>query len=253
MPSSFQRLQKTWESLGEDDPLWAIVSEPDKKGGRWETVDFLKSGDEVVDRYLRLLQQHGGPETFEEVLDFGCGVGRLTLSWSRHARTVTGVDISRSMIERGRRLLAGCDAITLELNQAEKLSIFSDERFDLVFSHIVLQHLPWGYAKVYLREFARVCRPGGWVAFQLPTCPGQPQFFPRLRRSIVDHLPFGLGEAYRRQRKGSSVLFDMHFTSPDKVKAVLSRSGLNEIHREPDDSAGAGTKGFVYLYRKPPV
>jgi ubiquinone/menaquinone biosynthesis C-methylase UbiE len=250
MPSSFERLQKTWECLGEEDPLWAIVSEPDKKGGRWRMADFLRSGDEVVDRYLQLLRRHGGPDAFDDVLDFGCGVGRLSLAWSRHARSVTGVDISRSMIERGRYLLTGHDAITLELNQEEELALFTDQRFDLVFSHVVLQHMPWECATVYLGEFFRVCRPGGWVAFQLPADPGRSQFLPRLRRSIVDRLPFGLGEAYRRRRKGNSVLFDMHFTSPEKVKAVLTRSGLDEIHCEPDESAGGGTKGFLYLCRK---
>jgi ubiquinone/menaquinone biosynthesis C-methylase UbiE len=251
MPNSFERLRNTWESLGEEDPLWAIVSEPDKKECGWEMTDFLKSGEEVVERYLRLLRQHGGPEMFDEVLDFGCGVGRLTLAWKRHARTVTGVDISRSMIERGHRLLEGCDAIRLELNQKENLSAFADEQFAIVFSHIVLQHMPWEYARTYLQEFARVCSPGGWVAFQLPAQPANSQLLPRLRRSIVDRLPFGLGATYRRWRKGSSALFDMHFTSPHKVKAVLLRSGLHEIHREPDESAGASTKGFIYLYRKP--
>lgn len=250
MSESLKRLQETWETLGTEDPLWAIHSDPAKKGNRWDLEEFLGSGNGVIDRYAALLAAQGAPARFEKVLDFGCGVGRLTLAWTRHADRVTGVDISGPMIEQGRRILAGQEAVRLELNQAENLALFPDASFDLVFSHIVLQHIPWKYAQGYLREFARVCKPGGWVAFQLPSRPLLPQTGARIRRWIVDRLPFGLGAAYRRWKHGTSVLFNMHFTPPEKVRAVLTAAGLREIHREPDRSAGNETEGFIYLYRR---
>ena len=107
MANSFTRLQQTWEVLGDEDPLWAILSDAEKKGGRWDLAEFLKTGDETVDRYWRFLREQGAPERFDHVLDFGCGVGRRTLAWARHAHQVTGVDISAPMIEKGRRLWRG--------------------------------------------------------------------------------------------------------------------------------------------------
>jgi ubiquinone/menaquinone biosynthesis C-methylase UbiE len=250
MADSFARLQQTWETLGDEDPLWAILSNADKKGGRWELAEFLRTGDEVVDRYWGLLRQHGAPESFDQVLDFGCGVGRLTLAWARHARQVTGVDISAPMIEKGRQIMAGQEALRLELNPHPDLSLFSADSFDLVFSHIVLQHIPWKHSQGYFREFARICKPGGWVAFQLPAGASTSQTLPRLRRWLVEHLPFGLGAAYRRWRHGSSVQFDMHFTKSGTVEALLHDVGLTEVYREPDGSAGPQTEGYLYLYRK---
>ncbi len=135
-----------------------------------------------MDRYWRLLREQGALETFDRVLDFGCGVGRLTLAWTRHARHVTGVDISAPMIEKGRQIMAGQEAVRLEVNPRPDLSLFTDASFDLVFSHIVLQHIHWKHAKGYLREFARVCKPGGWIAFQLPSASSSSQTLPRLRR-----------------------------------------------------------------------
>ncbi|HEX8929982.1 MAG TPA: class I SAM-dependent methyltransferase, partial [Actinomycetota bacterium] len=44
---------------------------------------------------------------------------------------------------------------------AADLAIFGDDRFDLVCSLLVLQHVRPGYARAYLREFLRVLRPGG--------------------------------------------------------------------------------------------
>jgi ubiquinone/menaquinone biosynthesis C-methylase UbiE len=197
-----------------------------------------------------LLTAHGGPDVLDSVLDFGCGVGRLTMAWTRHARRATGVDISGPMIEKGRQLMAKQDAVRLELNQKSDLSMFPDASFDLVFSHIVLQHMPWEIAQGYVAEFTRICRPGGWVMFQLPYDRGSSQLGPRFRKWLVDHLPFGLAGAYRRWRRGTSQIFEMHFTSPEKVETVLSRHRVEVRHREPDKSAGPGTRGFIYVARK---
>jgi ubiquinone/menaquinone biosynthesis C-methylase UbiE len=200
--------------------------------------------------YWKLLRQHGGPESFDQILDFGCGVGRLTLAWTRHARQVTGVDISAPMIEKGRQIMAGQQAVRLEHNPRPDLSMFADGTFDLVFSHIVVQHIPWKYAQGYLREFARVCKPGGWVAFQLPASAANTQNWARLRCWLVEHLPFGLGAVYRRWRHKTSAQYNMHFTKPAKVRAAFHGLGLTEIHREPDQAAGTTTEGFLYFFRK---
>ena len=147
--------------------------------------------------------------------------------------------------------MAGQDRVQLQLNPRPDLSLFADASFDLVFSHIVLQHIPWVHVQGYLREFARVCKPGGWIAFQLPAAPASSQALPRARRWLVEHLPFGLGRAYRRWRRGSSAQFDMHFTKPAKLQGFLQEVGLREACRVPDAAAGPGTQGFLYLFQKP--
>ena len=35
------RLKEVWERLGAEDPLWAVASLPDKRGGRWDEREFL--------------------------------------------------------------------------------------------------------------------------------------------------------------------------------------------------------------------
>lgn len=127
--------------------------------------EFLQTGQSVVGRYRQILSRLGAPAHFDRLLDFGCGIGRLTLAWAPHANRVIGVDVSPPMIVKrkgGYRLRA-----ELVLNTTADLKISEDDSFDLIFSHIV-QHIPWEHAAGYIREFARVCRPGGWVIFQLP-------------------------------------------------------------------------------------
>jgi SAM-dependent methyltransferase len=246
------RLHQVWKTLGTEDPLWAVNSRPDKRGGRWELADFLRTGEEDVARCATLLQRRAGaPTRFAHVLDFGCGVGRLVRAWSQRADSVTGVDISETMLEQGRRILADRPNTELVHNPRPDLACFQDERFDLVFSLICLQHIPWALAARYVTEFGRVCRPGGWVAFQLPTRVLGGAGIASLRQRIVEGLPFGLGARYRAWRHGSSAVFDVHFTPPERVEEAARAGGLDPITREPDGSAGANTEGFFYIFRKP--
>ena len=253
MSAEFEHLKQTWFELGRDDPLWAVLSLPDKRGGKWSVDEFLQTGEREVAGYHRLLREHAGAgASFDEVLDFGSGVGRLCLAWSRRSRAVTGVDISASMIARAQSMASGVVNVRFVLNEKPDLAVFADHRFELVASHICLQHIPWNIAALYIAEFGRVCRPGGFVAFQMLSRLVKPNRRARARKFVVEHLPFGLGNLYRRLRHGTGVAFEMYFTVPEKVVAVASAAGLREVHREPDGSGGSDSEGFIYVFRKEP-
>jgi ubiquinone/menaquinone biosynthesis C-methylase UbiE len=76
---------------------------------------------------------------FDSMLDAGCGEG----SFLRHVRNtrpelkLAGVDISRNAIERAKKTLPGCDLNVLNLEDA-----VPDERYDVVTSIEVIEHVP---------------------------------------------------------------------------------------------------------------
>jgi hypothetical protein len=107
-------------------------------------------------------------------------------------------------------------------------------------------------AASYITEFARVCRPGGFVTFQLPSRLVRRNRLSLARKFVVDHLPFGMGSVYRRVRHGTSAVFEMYYTLPEKVVEVAQAAGLREAHREPDQAGGAGSEGFIYIFKKCP-
>lgn len=251
MKSDLRRLAETWELLGKDDPLWAIFTRPDKRGGRWDLQEFMETGEQAVAGYYEMIAKHTRASgMFSHVLDFGCGVGRLTFGWGKRANRVTGVDISAAMLQIANGNLAGRDHISFVLNRSNDLRVFKDGEFDLIFSFVCLQHMPWSLASGYIAEFSRICQPGGVVAFQLPSRTFQRNWMARFRKSLVEVLPFGLDRLYRRWRHGSSVVFEMHFTRSETVEATAAAAGLKLIHREPDTSAGATTEGFFYVFGK---
>jgi SAM-dependent methyltransferase len=102
---------------------------------------------------------------FERALEIGAGTGYFTLNLMRAGVIRSGVasDISPGML---RALSASADdlGLSVETVACEAASLpFEDGSFDLVFGHAVLHHLP-DLAGAF-REFRRVLRPGGAVAF----------------------------------------------------------------------------------------
>ena len=54
-------LRRHWNEFGRSDPLWAILTAPDKKGNRWSVDEFLQTGrDEIaaLDRLSRCARAH---------------------------------------------------------------------------------------------------------------------------------------------------------------------------------------------------
>ena len=246
------RQKSIWETLGKEDPFWAVASWPERRGGRWDLEAFLATGEADLQRYREILRRRANaPEDFRHVLDFGCGVGRLTRLWAQHATHVTGVDISGPMLEQAQRIAGHLPGVAFVLNDAENLQSLGTTEFDLVFSHICLQHMPWSLAHGYIREFARVCQRSGWVVFQLPARPAPTVHIQLWRRRLVEALPFGLGAIWRRWRHGSSVIFDVCYTPPEIVRQAAAEGGLEFVYAEPNADAGTGTEGFIYLFRKP--
>jgi len=168
---SFEQVRADWTRLGAEDPLWAVLVEDDKRGGRWDVEDFLALGRADVARARGILADLGLPTTWNRVLDFGCGAGRLSQALAAHADQVVGIDVSPPMLETARGLDRSDGRCVFVLSEDPDLRAFPDDSFDLVFTERVLQHLPRPVLERYLAEFVRVLRPGGVAFLHVPTRP----------------------------------------------------------------------------------
>jgi SAM-dependent methyltransferase len=192
---NLKKLQQEWNTLGKTDPFWAILSDPAKRRGKWDTSEFFQTGQEwisLVMEYIDSLNVHIDQNT---ALDFGCGVGRLTQALCTYFDRCYGVDIAPSMIEQANGYNRHGSRCQYILNTDERLVSIADSSIDFVYSILVLQHMSPRYSKNYIREFLRIVRPGGLVIFQLPGEVLPPHYHENHSRSVaLDALP---ATAYR--------------------------------------------------------
>lgn len=158
-----------WQQLGRSNALWAVLSTPEARDGSWDVPEFLATGRIHVE-HVRGLLATSGAELGDHVLDFGCGVGRLTFALAAHAQRVTGIDVASSMIEHAERLNGQPDRVRFVHYDGGALP-FDDDSFDSAVSLIVLQHMPPRTTVPYLIDLLRVVRPGGTLVLQIPSHP----------------------------------------------------------------------------------
>lgn len=171
---SFQESIDTWKKLGDLDPLWAILSDPQKEGGKWDLQEFFASGKREIDEIMARVEKMGLTPTGGTALDFGCGVGRLTQPLTSYFREVHGVDAADTMIEKAKQFDSPAGACRYHVNTRSDLSLFPDQTFDFIYSRIVLQHIPPDITRKYVAEFVRILKPGGLLVFQLPSALAEP-------------------------------------------------------------------------------
>ncbi|MGD0700601.1 MAG: alpha-(1-_3)-arabinofuranosyltransferase family protein [Trebonia sp.] len=219
---------RAWRTLSEDDPLWAICVAPRARGGRWDDAEFYATGAAEVEAVLARAAELGLTAGGARALDFGCGAGRLTRALAARFELVVGVDIAPAMLDLARRdnpVAARCEFL---LNTRPDLALLGDGEFDLVYSSVVLQHLPPGLIRGYLTELARVLRPGGSLVIQLPT---RPRLTPR--GLAYRCLPPGLLGILQRWLLGYPAPMRMHGLSERRVRRLLSAHGVEVVATAP--------------------
>lgn len=254
-------LRRHWEDMARSDALWAVLTDPAKKGGGWNEAAFYETGRETIAAHVALLPAEegaGGPGSQTDgpkkrrgrALDFGCGVGRLTWALADHFQHVVGVDISASMLGKARAHRAETGNVDFVLNTTPDLRAWADGSFDFVYSHLVLQHNPVPLIETFIGELCRVCRPGGYVMFQLPARtlhrrarkPWWMWFWPP---SLVKRT----WRAFNRVAVVRGVM-EVNFLEADRVRQLLTEAGMIDVRAYDDLSAGPGYPGFLYLARK---
>lgn len=248
-------VQRTWDTFGKTDPLWAVLTCSDKMGNRWDPEAFFATGVQDVDAVMHDLDALGVTPDRERALDFGCAVGRLTQSLAPRFDETIGIDIAPSMLELAERFNRFGDTCRYLHNGEDNLALFPSEHFTFVLSLITLQHVEPRYARQYLQEFLRVLKPGGVLVFQLPSHE-TPSY--RLKKALKGFVPSSVLYQYRRMRHGEVHAQDptrnrgmeMYGIPKPEVVALLEQAGGSVVDTQPDDHAGNWTS-YRYVVVKP--
>src|SRR5258708_2366778 len=170
----------------------------------WLTDLFLFRGKvrELRQKTATLAQLQPG----EQVLDVGCGTGTLAREVARRvgrAGRVAGIDPGAEQIAHARAQAARRNVpIEFQIGVIEQLA-FPDQTFDVVFSTLMMHHLPAGVKRQGLAEIARVLKPGG-------------------RLIIADFT-------HKKERTGQAARFHAGGSSMQDLGALVSEAGFEHL------------------------
>lgn len=134
-----------WEKFGEENLYFGVYT-VDKF--RNENLDkenlseFFDSGEIYVQEIWDEIEAHFTPDFQpKNALDFGCGVGRLTLPLATKCKSVLGVDISSNMMKEAEKNAVSANLSNIEFKQTNQFLSENGEKFDFVHSFVVFQHI----------------------------------------------------------------------------------------------------------------
>jgi SAM-dependent methyltransferase len=240
------RHRRQWEALGRVDPYWAVISEPDKKGGRWNPEEFFASGANEIRDVLAQAAALGIEPARGLALDYGCGVGRLSRALAGEFAQVVGVDFSQSMLEEARRANAGIANLRFERNDGRSLPVIATGCVDFVYSVIALQHSPAQAQREIIREFGRVVAPGGVAVFQTPSRPNLGTVSGVAFRMLGNRLL----NLPRRVLHGKDRVMEVHALPREEVVGLLGECGFDVREVERYDVAGPAFESYRYFAAK---
>ncbi len=153
-----------WDRRAAEDPFYFVDNR--LRYGHADPAVFWARGERELAELLDSVQ--AGLRTSDDVVEIGCGVGRMTRLLAQRARSVRAVDISPRMLELAREHGRELDNVEYLLGDGVSLRGIEDASADACVSHVVFQHIPDPQITLgYVREIGRVLRPGGWAAFQI--------------------------------------------------------------------------------------
>ncbi len=243
---------KDWERFGKTDPYFAVLTAPEFHGrpSGTEREKFFESGESHIQTVFAIIREHLDPAFAPaRALDFGCGVGRLVLPLAVRCPSVTGVDISQSMLDEARRNCVEAGVTHVQLLQSDdELSAISGE-FDFVHTYIVLQHIPAERGETIVRNLAAKLATGGVGMFQVPYTSGRDRLVSRFLYWTRMKIPGGktLLNLLRGRSPGAPVM-QMNVYSVTRLLDILWEEGCAEVHIRFSEHNGA--RGVLLFARK---
>jgi SAM-dependent methyltransferase len=166
------RVREAWSTLGEVEPHWSVLTQERYRADRIaeNRAEFLASGEAHARVIVGLLARHGiAAADLPRVVEFGCGVGRISIPLARRFAQVTGCDISAGHLEAARAAAMEAGAANLAWWHVGPATLMPAPPWDFWTSHLVLQHNPPPLIRHILRHAFAGLAPGGVALFQVPS------------------------------------------------------------------------------------
>jgi ubiquinone/menaquinone biosynthesis C-methylase UbiE len=244
-----ENTDQEWEKFGKKDPYYGVLTADRFHKDRMTDEDFeafFSSGSKSVSILLDIIKHHFDINFIPgNTVDFGCGVGRLTIPLSQVSKHVTAIDVSPSMLSEARRNSAklGLDNISF-VKSDDDLTALEGE-YNLFVSEIVFQHIPEVRGCKIFSHLVRCLSKGGIGYVQLTYRRSYSLFkkFYFMFRTKVPGAGF-LVNAMRRQPLDTPFL-QMNSYDMNKIMSILQENKVEKVYSRFYET---GEYKSIYLY-----
>ncbi len=244
---------KVWKTFGKEDPYYGVLSDEkyrlkniDDKG----IDDFFETGWSFANETISRIDNHFKIDFSKaSILDFGCGLGRLTIPFSKlTSNKVVGIDVSPDILEMAKSYALKYQSENIEYVLYDGESIPEIGQFDFINSYIVLQHIEKNIGFNLIKQMLDMLKIGGVLQIQVTygnTLPKLKYLHYYLRSNFASYN--SLYCLLKNRSLKAEPIMQMNRYDPEKMFKLLSAYS-SSVHVEFTDHGGF--LGASYLLRR---
>ncbi|MEX3983367.1 class I SAM-dependent methyltransferase [Paraburkholderia sp. EG287A] len=233
------KVKQAWTHLGLTKPHWSVlVAErylPENLEARLD--EFWESSESDLRNIHAIAARHGfNLNRNTTVVEYGCGVGRVTTKLAQRFGRVHAYDISANHLHLAQEHAKQLGIDTIAFHECADQPLAALEKCDLFFSCIVFQHNPPPIIKELTRLALESLNVGGLAIFQIPT------YAIDYRFNLDDWLS-----------KDDHLSMQMHVLPQHHVFEVARETGCEVLEVREDECTGQRDKyvSNTFVIRKP--
>ena len=171
MKQIFEKTKRAWEKLGKEEPYFSVLTCDEMKT---ENITdqiiskFFLSGNANTMEIVNSLKRNGLENAENlDILELGCGCGRITQSLAQNFRHVNAVDISEGNLKIAKEHVDSSNVEFFLIKEVE--DYLNLPQVDVIYSLMVLQHNSPPVIEYILDAMMSKLNVGGVFIFQIPT------------------------------------------------------------------------------------
>jgi len=234
-------IKSAWSHLGEVKPHFSVLTHERFLPENFENSmdEFWNSGQREASLTQQTLEKHGLKHLNRKTcVEFGCGVGRVTMGLSKIFSRVTAYDISLGNITIAEQRAKELNINNIAFKVCPDTVLLDIQPCDFLYSRIVFQHNPPPIISELISRSLGALLPGGIAIFQVPT--------------------YGLGYRFKLDewlKTGHPLDMQMHCLPQRRVFEICESEGCSLLEVREDNCTGHPDKWIsnTFAVRKSPT
>lgn len=237
-----QNPDREWQKWGKANPYFGVLTDPKYLNANLNDDslrEFFASGERHIEHVYSVIREKIRPIFHPtQVLDYGCGVGRLIVPLSRRSQNVIGIDVSSAMLDQARNNCKRFGTTSIRLLHVDEMDTLAPASLDLIHSCIVFQHIPTRRGEFILRKLITLLAEGGIGAIHITYADSRSLLargVSALRKRVgLVHGALNLV----RHRPYSTPVMQMNSYSMSRILEILYDSHCSNLHIEFSNHSG---------------